>query len=189
VPALGAADPLPFRPRRVLVGGTSGSGKSTLARRLGELLDAPYQELDALYHGPGWTPRSTFVEEVDAFSAEPAWVTEWQYAPVRPMMVERADLMVFLLFSRTVVMRRMVRRTVQRRLARQQLWNGNTEPPFRTILHDPEHIIRWAWRTHRLQWGRHDMLAEHDTLFVVGIRSPRELESWIAGPLAAALAD
>ena len=33
VPLLSAADRLPHRPTRVLVGGTSGSGKTTLARR------------------------------------------------------------------------------------------------------------------------------------------------------------
>jgi adenylate kinase family enzyme len=145
----------------VLVAGTSGSGKSTLARRLAGLLDAPYHELDGLYHGPSWTPRSSFVDEVDAFSAEPAWVTEWQYSAVRPMLVERADLLVYLLFSRTLVMRRMVVRTVRRRLRREVLWNGNTEPPFRTFFHDREHIVRWAWSTHPLQWGRFDLLAEH----------------------------
>ncbi len=37
-------------------------------------------EIDALFHGPAWTPRATFAAEVDAFSAEPEWVTEWQYA-------------------------------------------------------------------------------------------------------------
>ncbi len=129
------------------------------------------------------TPRPSFVLEVEAFTAAPAWVTEWQYAPVRPMLLERADLMVFLLYSRTVVMRRMVGRTVRRRLTRQELWNGNTEPPFRTFFTDPEHIVRWAWRTHRLQWGRFDQLAEHDRPPVVGLRNPRQLEDWLAGPL------
>jgi hypothetical protein len=91
---------------------------------------------------------------------------------------------VYLLFSRALVMRRMVVRTVRRRLRREVLWNGNTEPPFRTFFHDREHIVRWAWSTHPLQWGRFDLLAEHERLLVVGLRSPAELEQWLAGPLA-----
>ena len=39
VPRLGPADPLPCRPRRVLVAGTSGSGKTTWAARIAAVLD------------------------------------------------------------------------------------------------------------------------------------------------------
>ncbi len=53
-------------------------------------------EIDALFHGPGWTPRETFAAEVDAFSAEPNWITEWQYSTVRDLFAERADLLVWL---------------------------------------------------------------------------------------------
>ena len=168
------------------VAGASGSGKSTLARRLAALLDAPYVELDALHHGPGWVPRSTFVEEVAAFTAGPTWVTEWQYEAVRDLVADRADLIVFLLYRRSLVMRRVVRRTVVRRLRRTELWNGNREGPLRAFLTDPEHIVRWAWRTHPRAAVRYAALAGGD-LLVVGVRSPRELEAWVAGPLTEAL--
>lgn len=44
-------------------------------------------------------------------------------------------------------MRQVVRRTVVRRLRRVVLWNGNVEPPLRTIITEQDHIVRWAWRT------------------------------------------
>ena len=64
VPLLGAADPLPRRPERVLVAGTSGAGKTTLARAVAEVLDCSYVELDSLHHGPGWTKRPEFEDDV-----------------------------------------------------------------------------------------------------------------------------
>lgn len=64
VPVLSATDALPQRPRRVLVAGTSAAGKTTLAAHIGSLLDIPHVEIDALFHGPAWTPRATFVEDV-----------------------------------------------------------------------------------------------------------------------------
>ena len=45
-------------------------------------------------------------------------------------------------------MQQVVRRTLRRRLRREQLWNGNVEPPLHTIFTDPEHIVRWAWATY-----------------------------------------
>ncbi len=60
MPLLDAVATLPVRPMRVLVAGTSGAGKTTVARRVSVLLDIPHIEIDALFHGPGWTPQGTF---------------------------------------------------------------------------------------------------------------------------------
>ena len=85
--------PLLRRPARVLVAGISGAGKTTLAGRVAARLDVPHVEIDGLFHGPGWIPREAFVSDVRAFVARDAWVTEWQYAPVRTLLVERAELL------------------------------------------------------------------------------------------------
>ena len=87
-PLLGPADPLPSRPCRVLVAGTSGSGKTTLARVIAAELDLPCVELDALHHGPAWTPRPEFADDVARLVERPAWVTEWQYT-VRELLLDR----------------------------------------------------------------------------------------------------
>jgi adenylate kinase family enzyme len=160
VPILGAGDALPARPHRVLIAGGSGSGKTTLAAQIGSALGLPHTEIDALFHGPDWTPRESFVPDVERFSAEPDWVTEWQYNAVREVLAERADLMIWLDLPRRTVMRQVIRRTLSRRLRRESLWNGNQEPPFRTIFTDPEHIIRWAWSTHSRTAPR--VLAVHE---------------------------
>ena len=184
MPLLTAADALPHRPARVLVAGTSGSGKSTVAARIAAALDVSYVELDSLYHGPGWVPRPSFVADVEAFIARPAWVTEWQYREVRARLAERADLLVWLDPPRSRVMSQMIRRTVVRRIRRQHLWNGNYEPPLRTIFTDPEHMIRWAWTSHRKTGPR--VLAaieERPDLPVVRLRTRADIDSWLAGPL------
>lgn len=181
-------DPLPLRPRRVLVAGVSGAGKSTLARRIARVLDVPYTELDALYHGPEWTPREGFVEDVRMLADQPSWTTEWQYSTARPLLVERADLLVWLdVPFATVTLPRVVRRTLRRRLHREVLWNGNIEPPLRTFFYDREHIVRWSIRTRRKYTGRIPQLdADMPHLAIVRLRTQRELEAWMAGPLASA---
>ena len=89
--------------------------------RRGVYLDIPHIEIDALFHGPGWTPQDSFESDVHKFSAGPCWVTEWQYTQVRAILAQRADLLVWLNLPRALVMRQVMRRTVRRRLARQVL--------------------------------------------------------------------
>jgi adenylate kinase family enzyme len=176
---LGVDDPLPGSPRRVLVAGTSGAGKTTLARRVGEALQVPHVEIDALYHGPGWTPRDSFTADVDQFSAGPQWVTEWQYGAVRELLASRADLLIWLDLPRRTVMRQVVARTLRRRARRQVLWNGNIEPPLHTIFTDREHIVRWAWTTHHKTATRIPALREqHSDLPIVRLRSHADAERW-----------
>jgi adenylate kinase family enzyme len=189
VPLLDAADPLPHRPRRVLVAGTSGSGKTTLAARIAESLQAPHVEIDSLFHGPAWTARPSFEADVHRFSAGPTWVTEWQYRAVRAYLADRADLLVWLDLPRLVVMRQILRRTLVRRLRRQRLWNDNVEPPLWTALTNPDHIVRWAWNTHHKTARRvTDLLARRPDLAIVRLPSHADAARWLCGPLRQAKA-
>jgi adenylate kinase family enzyme len=147
---LSADDPLPARPHRVLVAGVSGSGKTTLVRRIAGALDLPSIEMDALHHGPAWTPRPEFESDVQEFTRTDAWVCEWQYDSVRPLLADRADTLVWLDLPTPLVLSRIVRRTVRRRLRREVLWNDNREAPLHTFFTDREHIVRWFWRTRGL---------------------------------------
>lgn len=181
---LHATDALPAHPKRVIVAGASGSGKTHLAARIGAALRIPHIEIDALYHGPGWTKRPTFEADVQRFAHAPQWVTEWQYETVRPLLAEHADLLVWLDLSLSRVMWQITRRTIERALHRRVLWNGNVEPPLWTILHDRDHIVRWAWRTHAQSRNRVIALAEERThLTVVRLRTRAEIEQWAAGML------
>jgi len=184
MPLLGAADPLPLAPRRVLVAGTSGSGKTTLAARVAAVLGVPYVEIDSLFHGPGWIKRPSFEDDVHLFTTAPSWVTEWQYGSVRDHLADRADLMVWLDPPTATVMRQVVRRTVVRRLRRQELWNGNREPPLWTVLTDREHIVRWAWQTRTKTASRVEELRNRrPELPIVRLRSHAAAERWLHGPL------
>ena len=160
--------------------GATGVGKSTLALQVAARLALPYVELDALYHGPQWQPRPTFRDDVIALAAQEDWITEWQYTVARPLLAERADALIFLEMSRWLTTWRVVRRTLRRVLHRSELWNGNREAPLWTILNDPDHIIRWAIRTHREHAPRVRALAEkRPELTILWLSSRRELKAWI----------
>lgn len=186
--ALTARDPLPHRPRRVLVAGVSGTGKTTLAARLAPLLGVGHTEVDALFHGPGWVRRAEFEADVAALVRRPGWVTEWQYADAREVLADHADLLVWLDLPFRVTLTRVVRRTVGRRLRREELWNGNREAPLHRFLLDREHVVRWAISTrHQYAALVPAAAAARPHLVVVRLRSTAEVEAWLAGPLAAAV--
>ncbi|MDN5631239.1 MULTISPECIES: AAA family ATPase [Kocuria] len=172
----------PHPPRRILVAGVSGVGKTTLCREIERRSGIPHTEIGALFHGPGWTPRPEFAVDVSRLVAGSAWVTEWQYDAARPVLAERADTLLWLGFPFwTVTFPRVVRRTVRRSLSHQELWNGNTEGPLRTLLTDPEHIIRWAVATRHSYRERIAALEETAPhLRVVRLRHPWEARAWVS---------
>jgi adenylate kinase family enzyme len=105
-------------------------GKTTLAGRIAAVTGGPHTEIDALFHGPAWTPRPGFPADVRSLVRADSWTTEWQYDAARPVLAGNADLLVWLDFPFVrVTLPRLVRRTIRRRLSREELWNGNIEAP------------------------------------------------------------
>lgn len=170
------------RPQRVVVAGISGAGKTTTASVISARLQLPHLEIDALFHGPDWTEREAFLDDVRRFVAGPRWVTEWQYPVARALLLDRAELMVWLDLPTRTAMRRVVSRTVRRRIRRTPLWNGNIEPPLHTLLTDRDHIVRWTW-THRHEIGQKVAAAveSHPELPVVRLTTDREVRRWLRG--------
>jgi adenylate kinase family enzyme len=178
--------------RRVVVVGNSGSGKSTLAAALAERLGVPHVELDALHHGPGWTPTPIpqfreaahrALDEADA--AAGGWTICGNYAQLTTGIWARADTVVWIDLPRAVVMGRVLRRTTSRVVRRVELWNGNRESLSMVLaLHDPERsIIRWAWDGVERNRRRYVPAMASDTwadLRWHHLRSPAEVRAWLA---------
>ncbi|MEV4098309.1 hypothetical protein [Streptosporangium saharense] len=164
----------------MLIAGSPGSGKTTLARKLAARLSLTHNELDALYHGPGWMKRPTFEKEVEIFSAEPGWVTEDQYHSfIGELLWKRADTLVWLDFKHRTVMLRVTRRSLIRALMRRELWNGNRER-FRDWL-KLSHPVRSSlseYATKRRLTA--DRIIRHPHLDVVRLSSARNARIWLA---------
>jgi adenylate kinase family enzyme len=181
---LTAVDLLPFRPERVLIAGVTGAGKTTLARRIAARWDLVHHELDALHHGPNWTPRPEFLDDVRAFAATDRWVTEWQYTSkgTDEILPQRADLLVWLDYPYPLVRSRLIRRTLGRSILRTKLWNGNVEPNLWHALtvRGDENILDWQKNTrHKWRERMPQIEAEHPHLTLVRIRHPRETVRWL----------
>jgi adenylate kinase family enzyme len=177
---LAATDPLPRPPQRVLVAGVSGVGKTTLARRIAARLPLEHTEIDALFHGPGWTPRPTFEADIAELAARQTWLTEWQYSTARGLLASRADLLVWLDLPYPITFTRVVSRTIRRRRTHEVLWNDNVEPGIWHAVTAREGIVRWSFSTRRKYSVAVPALeAQHPHLLIVRLRTRREVEEWL----------
>jgi adenylate kinase family enzyme len=180
---------------RVQVIGSSGSGKSTFGLALAGAADLTRIELDALNWGPDWFDRSNqdpeaFLRLVDEAIATDHWVADGNYRLAMTRMLPRVTDLVWLDYSRPLVMRRVIWRSLARALGGQELWpgTGNREQ-FRRWL-DKGHPIRWAWDTYNRRKLQYEAMFEDPRLAHVRkhrLTDPREAEPLIARLAAEAL--
>ncbi|MCE7004311.1 adenylate kinase [Kibdelosporangium philippinense] len=178
MPLLRFDDPLPIRPRKIAVAGPAGSGKSSLARALG----VPYVDIDSLFHGPNWTVRETWIDDVKQVVSGPEWVIEWQGDEVRDQIGANAELLVWLDHPRWLTMYRVIKRTLHRRITKTELWSGNTEGPLRDVFKDPDHIVKLSWRMYpKIRQQVIEVLREKrfPHLVVVRLRGQCQVDAWL----------
>ncbi|MDH0334661.1 adenylate kinase [Metapseudomonas otitidis] len=157
--------------QRISIVGGSGAGKTYLAKLLSQRLGLPHIEQDAIFHQPGWQPlpREEFREQVAQALATPRWVVEGSYSATRPLILARAETVIWLDLPRTLVMYQIVTRTLGRLLTRKTLWNGNRERLRNVMSLDPSRsIILWSWTRHGLY--RERVIAEQQDPANAGIR-------------------
>jgi len=178
-----------YTPSRLRVVGVSGSGKSQLARAVARARGLPLLELDAVFWAAGWTYRDLDEARasVRAFvAAHPeGWVVEGNWTSrldglLEPGTPGGADLIVWLDHPRSVVMRRVVARTLRRGLRREELWHGNRERLSSWLRWAPEeNIVRWAWTNHPVVRARmEERIAQGAP--VLRLRGQREVDAWLA---------
>ena len=163
--------------RRVVIVGTTGAGKTTLAHPLAVKLGASHIELDALHWRAGWTPAPDFVAQVECALQAERWVVDGNYSEVQPLILSRADTIIWLDYSFGTKLRRLFVRTCRRAFTREALWNGNTETLLNAFF-SRESIFVWFFKTHWKQRRRYEArfadLPVHLTL--LRLYEPEEVE-------------
>ena len=171
----------PFQ--RAAVVGVTGSGKTTLAGALAARLGVPHVEMDALNWLRGWQPieRAEFRRRVDAVTSAPGWVTDGNYREVRDLVWGRAQALIWLDYPLWVNLWRLLRRSLQRIITREELWNGNRES-VRGQFFSRDSLFVYAVRSRRglRQNIRRALEDEYPHLHVIHLASPRAADRWLA---------
>lgn len=163
-----------------VVASASGNGKTTLGRELAHRLGVPFIELDAFVHGPGWieTPDHVLRARVEPIVASDGWVIDGTYQrKLGDLVIEAADVVVWLDLPVRVWLPRLVRRTWRRIRGREQLWNQNRES-LRSAIWGRESLFVWAFRAHFRR--RRDWPEAIRRFPVIRLRTPAEGERFLA---------
>ena len=103
--------------RRITIHGHSGLGKSRLAHMIGARLNLSVIELDALYHVNNWhdTPLDEFRAKIERItkSSPNGWVSVGNYFRVKDLLMDQADVVVWLRLPFHIVYWRLLWRTIR----------------------------------------------------------------------------
>jgi adenylate kinase family enzyme len=134
--------------RIAVVGSCSGQGKTTLARALAQRLDGAFVEIDSLRHGPNWTitPDDQLRTAIAPVVATERWTIDGIAEKILGrLVIDRAQLIVWLDLPPWIWMPRLMRRSGRRWLLQEELWNGNRET-LRGIFLDDDGVFPHAIR-------------------------------------------
>jgi len=162
---------------RIAITGPSGCGKTTLAAELAHSLGLRHVEIDALHHGPDWESCGAELlrERVVAATEGDDWVADSTYhGMLGDLVVERADVLVWLDLPLRVVMSRLLRRTHRRSRDKTVLWNGNVEPGWRESW---GYLIRPAFE--RVFENRRSFPARYARFDVRRLRSDADVTAFV----------
>ena len=165
------------RSQRIAIVGGSGAGKSTLARLLGQRLGLRVVHLDAEHWRPGWLEpsKSEWNARHAELIADEQWIVDGNYGGSQDPRFARADCVVFLDFSRCVMMARVLRRLVTTwGRVRNDMAVGCPERFDLQFLH-------YVWSYPRVHAPRvRAKLAKHPSLAVITLRRANDVSALLA---------
>lgn len=167
--------------------GSGGAGKSTFARRLGKIIKVEVIHLDSLYWNSDWveTPKAVWLQTVAELVQRDAWIMDGNYSGTFDVRVKACDTLIFLDMPRLVCLWRVLKRRVA--------YRGKSRPDMAAGC--PEQLdwefTRWVWdypkssKSKIIEWMRENSGSKN----VVWLRSPSEVESYLAGLQKTVFAD
>ena len=167
------------RTAKILVIGTSGSGKTTLAEKLSKALGIKNIELDALFWKENWTQSSAeeFREKiVDSIKDMQGYVIHGNYNKVKDLTWGNVDTVIWLDYSRVIVMWRVLKRTIGRIITKEELWAGNKET-FRKSFLEKDSILLWAWNTYKKRKEQYSLMVKENPYSIkefIILKHPKE---------------
>lgn len=173
-------------PKKINVVGTSGSGKSTFSKRLSQILNIPYLEMDKIFWGPNWywpSDEEFFGKLKQALQAD-AWLLDGNYTRTIPIKWEKVEMVVWLDYPFAITLLRALKRAIRRAWTQEELWEGTgNRESFRKSFFSKDSIILWTIKTHhqvRKKYENNMQDPKYSHIKFVRLKSDAEVEFFLA---------
>lgn len=134
--------------------GTSGSGKSHFSRRLAEVLDVPYLEMDAMFWQRNWKEikTSAFLALVTDAVNQPSFVLDGNHSITNPIKWSSVDTVIWLDIGFWRTFSQILIRSFSRSCSNTEIWDGTgNKESFRRNFLSSKSVILWMlknyWKT------------------------------------------
>lgn len=161
--------------QRVVIFGAPGSGKSTLAQRLSAETGLPWVERDSL----GILGSDDYRSAVSDVVATDRWIFDGAPYYVDDEVYGRADTVIIFDFTKPVVLRRVLTRSLRLLLRRRR--EGAHHPAGLWSWRAADHPVRVAWTAHAARRREARALLARDDMrgtTVITFRTPRDVDEW-----------
>ena len=133
-----------------------------------------------------WTRSDpdTFSKEVNNFAERDNWIIDGNYSSVSEVISTKADTLIFLNYPLAIVFWRLIRRSLNRYLTQEVLWNGNKET-WRALfsVKQSQNVILWMVPRHRSRRKMYLSLKYREKfpqMSIVSLKSPREAKKFLS---------
>lgn len=159
---------------KISIIGGSGCGKTTLSDNIGKELGLPVCHIDGIHHLENWVVRDK--DERDKMIlekiAEEKWVIDGTYRSTLKERLEKADLVIYLDYSRLAQVRGALGRWIKN--------HGQEKPEIPGCKEQMSfQFLSWVWNWRKEK--RQDVVEEIkriDTSKVLVFKNRRELNKW-----------
>jgi adenylate kinase family enzyme len=174
-------------PLRIQVVGTSCSGKSTFAKKLSEILQVPYIELDALHWGANWQEADTQVFQARITNATLAdsWIVDGSYGrKVGDTISDRRNLIIWIDIPFPIILFRFLKRSVRRWWTQELLWGGCRES-LRNSLFQRDSLLIWIIKYHSVSRRKYLSILESPPsgTSIIRLKSAAEISDYLSGAI------
>lgn len=164
--------------KKIAIIGVSCSGKSTFAQALSMHLKLNSIDLDDLFWNPGWVPTETnlFLEKTKNILQTECWILVGNYHSIQKAILEEADTIIWLDYSRSIVWKRALLRTFKRIFLKEPCCNGNYES-FKLSFFSKNSILLWVYQDYPRKKKRYEAMIDDDyfkSKNFIRIRHPNE---------------
>ena len=170
--------------QRINVIGTTGTGKSTFSKKLAEIIQAPYVEIDKVFWRPNWTYLNDeqLFKNLEVELNTEKWVLDGNYTHTTPVKWKNVQTVIWLDFPFLTVLMSSVKRAIYRSTSGIELWPGTGNRESFKMLFGSDSIVLWTLKTFRKRKKEYAAAMEDKNyahIKFVRLKSPAEAENFL----------